>query len=191
MTAGRLIRAARKSRRLTQQALGRRARLSQSHLSLIERGRHNPSFEAVDRALRAAGHSLISVPTVRDDAATIAADIRLAVHDERPDLALRRFIQLNDNLSAERGALRFALAIAEPEATGSRQWDSAIAALVAHHLSAERLPIPDWATRPERSLSRRWVLGEGPYTLAPDPDRVPPEFARRGVLIDEDTLASA
>lgn len=191
MTAGSLIRSARKSRQLTQHALGRRAHLSQSHLSLIERGHQNPSFDAVERALLGTGHRLVAVPTVRDDAAAIAADIRYAVLDHRSDRALRRFIQLNDNLRAEHGAVRFALAISEPEPTGSGQWDAAIAALVAHHLSAEGLPIPEWATSPTRSLKRPWVLGEGPYTLTPDPSRVPAEFRKRQVLVDEDTLASA
>lgn len=191
MTAGSLIRAARRSRKLTQHALGRRAQLSQSHLSLIERGHQNPSFDAVERALRATGHRLISVPTVRDDAAAVAADIRFAVADGRDDRALRRFIQLNDNLRAEHGAARFALAISTPEPTGSRQWDTALAAVVAHHLVAEHLPVPDWATAPERRLRRPWTLGEGPYTLTPSPDRIPPEFAKRRVLVDEDTLLSA
>jgi transcriptional regulator with XRE-family HTH domain len=191
VNAGNLIRSARKSRQLTQQALGRRAHLSQSHLSLIERGHQNPSFDAVERALLSTGHRLVAVPSVRDDAATIAADIRYAVLDDRSDQALRRFIQLNDNLRAEHGAVRFALTISEPEATGSKQWDAAIAALVAHHLSAEGLPLPKWATSPTRSLKRPWTLGEGPYTLTPDPSRVPPEFGKRRVLVDEDTLASA
>jgi transcriptional regulator with XRE-family HTH domain len=191
MSAGNLIRTARKSRRLTQHALGRRARLSQSHLSLIEGGRQNPSFDAVERALRSAGHRLIAVPSVRDDAATIASEIRFALLDRRSDRALRLFIQLNDNLAAEHGAVRFALTISEPELTGSKQWDAAIAALVAHHLSAEQLPVPEWATSPDRSLKRSWTLGEGPYTLTPDLSRVPTEFRRRRVLIDEDTLASA
>ena len=191
MSAGHLIRSARKSRKLTQQALGRRAHLSQSHLSLIEGGQQNPSFDAVERALRGAGHRLVAVPSVRDDAATIAADIRYAVLADRTDRALRRFIQLNDNLQAEHGAVRFALTISEPEPTGSKQWDAALAALVAHHLIAEGLPIPEWATRSDRSLKHPWTLGEGPYTITPDPSRVPPEFGKRRVLVDEDTLASA
>jgi transcriptional regulator with XRE-family HTH domain len=190
MGAGSLIRNARKSRRLTQGALGRRAELSQSHLSLIERGHQNPSFDAVERALRATGHRLIAVPSVRDDAAAVAADIRLAVLDGREDRALRRFIQLSDNLLAEHGAVRFALTITEPESTGSKQWDTAIAAIVAHHLVAEDLPVPDWVNSPARSLRRRWAVGEGPYTLTPELHRVPPEFLRRGVLIDADTLVS-
>ena len=167
MSAAALIRSARKSRNLTQQALGRRARLSQSHLSLIERGHQNPSFDAVERALRGAGHRLVAVPSVRDDAAAIAADIRFALLDGRDDRALRRFLQLNDNLHAEHGAVRFALTISEPEPTGSKQWDAAIAALAAHHLTAEGLPAPDWATSPNRTLKRAWTLGEGPYTLTP------------------------
>lgn len=136
MSAGKLIRAARKSWRLTQQARGRRA---------------DPIWHSAD--------SSSSTTTSAQNAAPCVSRSR-SPNPKRP-------------------------------AVGSGQWDSAIAALVAHHLSADHLPVPDWATRSERSLSRRWVLGEGPYTLAPDPDRVPPEFARRGVLIDEDTLASA
>ena len=83
------------------------------------------------------------------------------------------------------------IAISPPEPTGSNQWDAALAALVAHHLVAEYLPVPDWAVSPERTLRRPWTLGEGPYTLTPSPDRVPPEFARRRVLVDADTLVSA
>ncbi|WP_430645132.1 hypothetical protein [Agromyces sp. GXS1127] len=81
------------------------------------------------------------MPTVRDDAAAIAADIRFAVADAdgRQSTALRRFIQLNDNLTAEHGAARFALAISPPGPTGSRQWD---AALAAHRLVADSCPCP-------------------------------------------------
>jgi transcriptional regulator with XRE-family HTH domain len=191
MSAATLIRSARKSRRLTQQTLARRARLSQSHLSHIEGGRQNPSFEAVERALRSAGHRLVAVPSVREDAATIASEIRLALADDRNDRALRLFIQLNDNLAAEHGAVRFALTISEPASTGSKQWDTAVAALVAHHLSAEQLPVPEWANSPERSLKRSWTLGASPYTLTPDLGRVPEEFRKRRVLVDPDTLLSA
>jgi transcriptional regulator with XRE-family HTH domain len=190
MTAGTLVRSARKSRRLTQATLGRRARLTQSHLSLIEGDRQNPSFDSVERALRGAGHRLVAVPTLRDDAATIAAEIRADLGLARPERALRRFIQLNDNLTAEHGAVRFALAITEPETTGTKQWDAAIAALVTHHLEAEHLPVPEWATQPSRFLKRAWVFGVGPYTLAPDLHRVPAAFRERRVLIDEDALRS-
>ncbi|MFE5672613.1 helix-turn-helix domain-containing protein [Agromyces sp. NPDC056523] len=191
MPAATLIRTARRSRRLTQAALGRRASLTQSHLSLIEGERQNPSFETVERALAAAGHRLIAVPTVRDDVATIAADLRADLSFGRPQIALRRFLQMNDNLAAEHGAVRFALAITEPEPTGSKQWDAAIGGLVAYRLAEEGLPVPSWAEASDRSLKRSWVFGVGPYALPPEPEHVPHEFARRRVLIDEDTLASA
>ena len=190
MTAGTIVRSARKSRRLTQASLGRRTRLTQSHLSLIEGDRQNPSFDTVERALRGTGHRLVAVPTLRDDAATIASEIRADLAFGRPERALRRFIQLNDNLMAEHGAVRFALTITEPESTGSKQWDAAIAALVTHHLEAEHLPVPEWATHPSRFLKRTWVFGVGAYTLAPELDRVPAAFRERRVLIDEDTLRS-
>ena len=190
MTAGTLVRSARKSRRLTQASLGRRAHLTQSHLSLIEGDRQNPSFDAVERALRGAGHRLIAVPTLRDDASTVASEIRDDLAHGRAERALRRFIQLNDNLSTEHGEVRFALAISEPVSTGSKQWDAAIAAVVAHHLDSERLPVPRWAKHPSRFLKRSWVFGAGPYALAPELDRVPAAFRERRVLIDEDTLRS-
>ena len=190
MTAGTLVRSARKSRRLTQASLGRRAHLTQSHLSLIEGDRQNPSFDAVERALRGAGHRLIAVPTLRDDASAVAAEIRDDLGHGRAERALRRFIQLNDNLSAEHGEVRFALAISEPVSTGSKQWDAAIAAVVAHHLDSEHLPVPRWAKHPSRFLKRSWVFGAGPYALAPELDRVPAAFRERRVLIDEDTLRS-
>lgn len=190
MAAGTLVRSARKSRRLTQASLGRRARLTQSHLSLIEGDRQNPSFDAVERALRGAGHRLIAVPTLRDDASAVAAEIRNDLAHGRAERALRRFIQLNDNLSTEHGEVRFALAISEPVSTGSKQWDAAIAAVVAHHLDTEHLPVPHWAKHPSRFLKRSWVFGAGPYALAPELDRVPAAFRERRVLIDEDTLRS-
>ena len=190
MSAGILVRSARKSRRLTQASLGRRTHLTQSHLSLIEGDRQNPSFDTVERALRGAGHRLVAIPTLRDDAAVISSEIRADLAHGRPERALRRFIQLNDNLTAEHGAVRFALGICEPESTGSRQWDAAIAALIAHHLDAEQLPIPEWATHPSRFLKRAWVFGAGPYSLPPELDRVPAAFRERRVLIDEDTLRS-
>jgi hypothetical protein len=164
--------------------------LTQSHLSIIEGDRQNPTFDTVERALRGAGHRLVAVPSLRDDAATIGSEIRADLAFGRPERALRRFLQLSDNLAAEHGATRFALTITEPESSGSKQWDAAVAALVAHRLTDENLPVPDCATHPSRFLKRSWVFGVGPYTLAPESDRVPPAFRERRVLIDADTLRS-
>jgi transcriptional regulator with XRE-family HTH domain len=186
MDAATLVKSARTAARLDQSALAARARSSQSQISLIEAGRQSPTFDTLARVLRSAGRQLIAVETLRDDAATIASEIARALADSADARALRLFIQLSDNLAAEHGATRFALGLAEPPTTGSTRWDVAIAALVAHWLREEALPVPEWAD--SRSLSRTWNFAD--LRLRPDRAAVPPEFLRRRVLIDRDTLAS-
>ena len=78
--ASTLVRAARKSRRLTQEQLAERARIDQAAISRSERGR-DAEFSTVDRLLAGAGHRLYSAPTRRDDAATVAAEIRKHLRD--------------------------------------------------------------------------------------------------------------
>lgn len=191
MSAASLVRNSRRSRLLGQRELGAIAQISQPQLSLIENGKSSPAYATVERLLRSSGHRLVAVPTTREDAASIADSIAEALEDSADDRAYRWFIQLNDNLAAEHGAIRFALAITEPASTGHKRWDSAIAAVVAHHLRDEDLPLPAWVESSTRSLERAWAIGASEYTITPDRDRVPEEFARRGVLIDEDDLLSA
>lgn len=191
MSASTFIRSARRRKNLGQRELGRRARISQSQLSLIESDKQNPAFETVEKILKSAGHRLVAIPTSREDAASVAVEIADALKNSRPERALRWFIQLNDNLASEHGALRFALSIAEPESTGTKHWDAAIAALVAYRLGEEGLPSPEWVTGDSRSLKRSWSIGDGTYGIRPELDRVPPEFLKRRVLIDADTLRSA
>lgn len=191
MSAANVIRSARRLKKLNQRELGRRAHISQSRLSLIEGNKQTPAFDTVERILKGAGHRLIAVPTTREDASSVALEISNAIAGGNPELALRWFIQLNDNLSAEHGALRFALTIAEPEPIGAKHWDAAIGAVVAHYLTEERLPIPEWVEDKSRFLARSWSLGDGRYSIEPAPDRVPPEFRKRRVLIDRDSLQSA
>lgn len=191
MSAATVVRNSRRLRALGQRELGARAKISQPQLSLIENGKAAPAFETVERLLRSSGHRLISIPTTREDASSIADAIARAIGDSDEERAFRLFIQLNDNLTAEHGAVRFALAIAEPLSTGQKRWDAAIAALVAHRLNEEGLPHPAWVDSNKRSLGRAWTVGDGIYTITPPESRVPEEFLRRRVLIDEDALLSA
>jgi transcriptional regulator with XRE-family HTH domain len=190
LSAAQLIRTARRNAQLTQGELGRRANIDQSRISKAEAGNQVPTFDSVERLLRSAGCRLISVPTTRDDAATIGAAIRDAIQDGLDARAVRLFIQLSDNLVAEHGAVRFALTLSEPEKTGLKHWDAALAALVEYRLNEERLPIPEWVQSSARFLGKSWTLGAGPYTFTPDVARVPQEFLRRRVLADRDTLVS-
>ncbi|MBD3943959.1 helix-turn-helix transcriptional regulator [Microbacterium sp. NEAU-LLC] len=187
--ASTLVRAARKSRRLTQQQLAERARVDQGRVSRSESGR-DAEFSTIERLLAGAGHRLYSAPTRRDDAATIAADIRDRLRAEDKDRALRALLQLNDNLSAEHGLVRGVLGLAEPESTKDPVWDAAIAGLVAWRLGEEGLPTPEWVNSPSRFLSVPRTLDVDSADPIPPASEVPEEFAERGVLVWRDTFAS-
>jgi transcriptional regulator with XRE-family HTH domain len=187
--ASTLIRAARRSRRLTQEQLADRAQVDQGSVSRSERGR-DAGYSTIDRLLAGAGHRLYSAPTRRDDASTAAAEIRQRLREKDKDRALRALLQLNDNLLAEHGLVRGILGLAEPESTGDPAWDAAIAALVAWHLGAESIPLPGWVDEPDRFLAAPRTLDVDPADPVPPRSEVPDEFAKRGVLVWRDTFAS-
>lgn len=145
---------------------------------------------AVDRLLAGAGHRLYAAPTRRDDAASAAEAIRQYLRVKDTDRALRALLRLNDNLTAEHGLVRGILGLTEPEPTGDRVWDAAIAALVAWRLNQENIPLPGWVNNPDRALAEPVVLRVDPADPAPERDDVPNEFAERGVLAWADTFAS-
>lgn len=189
VNASALLRAARKSQRLTQGQLAERTDVDQASVSRVERGRA-AEFTTVDRLLAGAGHRLYSAPTRRDDSATIGAEIRDRLHAGEKGRALRALIQLNDNLVAERGLVRGVLGLAEPETTRDAVWDAALAALVAWRLGEEGVPAPDWVTLPNRFLSVPRSLEVDPADPVPPVTEIPPEFLARGVLVWRDTFAS-
>jgi transcriptional regulator with XRE-family HTH domain len=187
--ASTLVRAARKSKQLTQEQLAQRARLDQASVSRSERGR-DAEFRTVGRLLAGAGHRLYSAPTRRDDAVTVAAEIRKQLRDGDKDRALRALIQLNDNLIAERGLVRAVLCLAEPETTKDPVWDAALAAVVAWRLRDEGLPTPDWVDASGRFIPEPRGLGVDTADPVPPVSEVPEEFAKRGVLVWRDTFTS-
>ena len=173
--ASTLVRAARKSRRLTQAQLAERARVDQGSISRSENGR-DADFSTISRLLAGSGYRLYSAPSTRDDAATVAAEIRLRLNTGDKDRALRALLQLNDNLVAERGLVRGILTIAEPESTRVAVWDAAIAGLVAWRLNEEGLPLPDWTRAPSRFLHTPTTLGVDPADPTPPFDEVPVSY---------------
>ncbi|WP_341953673.1 MULTISPECIES: helix-turn-helix transcriptional regulator [Microbacteriaceae] len=187
--ASTLVRAARKSRRLTQEQLAARSLIDQGSVSRSERGR-DASFETIDRLLAGAGHRLYSAPTRRDDAATVATEIRRQLNAGDKDRALRALLQLNDNLVAEHGLVRGILGLAEPESTRDPVWDAAIAALVAWRLCDDGIPVPAWVDLPSRFLSTPRTLEVDPADPVPALAEVPVEFAKRGVLAWRATFES-
>lgn len=187
--ASALVRAARKSRNLTQKALAQRTNVDQGRVSRCEGGRE-VEFSTIERLLSSTGHRLYSAPTRRDDVATIAAAIRTDLRAGDKYSALRELIQLSDNLTSEHGLVRGVLGLAEPEPTGDRAWDAALAALVDLRLSEEGLPTPEWVDAPNRRLPAPRTLDVDPADPVPAPDDVPVEFLERGVLVWRETLAS-
>ena len=184
-----LVRAARKSRGLTQKDLAQRTHVDQGRVSRLEGGRE-AECSTVERFLGSAGHRLYSAPTQRDDAAVIAVAIRRYLRAGDKHSALRELIQLGDNLASEHGLVRGVLGLAEPELTGDRAWDAAIAGLVELRLSEEGLPAPLWVTDVKRRLKTPRALDVDPADPIPEPADVPNEFLERGVLVWRDTLAS-
>lgn len=187
--ASTLVRAARKSRQLTQQQLAARACVDQAVVSRFERGR-DAEFSTVDRLLAGTGHRLYSAPTRRDDAATVAAEIGQRLREGDKERALRALIQLNDNLVAERGLVRGVLALAEPGTTKYPIWDAALAAVVSWRLCEEGLPTPDWVDAPSRFMHDSRGLEVDAADPVPPISEVPDEFAKRGVLVWRGTFAS-
>lgn len=100
MTAGRILREARRSAGLGQRELARRARVPQPTLSRIERGLTSPRFDTLDRLLRECGRELdlvdragldVDRTLIRDRLRLTPGErARLAVREWRATAALRR-----------------------------------------------------------------------------------------------------
>lgn len=190
MTAGVLARSARAASGLTQSELAIRSGIAGSSLSLIEHGKREPTVATLDALLRATRHIVVTVPTVRSDAAHIASEIGAAITNSDDASAFRSFLQLADNLTAEHGATRVGLTLTEPAPTGSNHWDAAIAALCEFRLNADALPVPDWITMRAGRPDSPWAPRTSDYDIPADPTRVPSAFLRRGILIEAETLES-
>lgn len=213
MAATILARSARAASGLNQSELALRSGIAGSSLSLIEHGKREPTFATLETLLRAARRSVVTIPTVRSDAARIAEEIRAVLKGDsaggksgagdataRDAAAFRRFLQLADNLAAEAGTTRVGLTLTEPASTGSLEWDTAIAALCEYRLNADALPVPDWigtrtgtartASTDAENPSTGWAPHTSDYEIPVDLAQVPPEFLRRGILVEAATLES-
>ena len=190
MSAGILARSARAASGLSQTELAVRSGIAGSSLSLIENGKREPTVATLEALLLATRHTVVTLPTVRSDAARIASEISAALAASDELLAFRRFLQLADNLAAERGATRVGLTLTEPFPNGSEHWDTAIAALCEYRLNADALPIPDWIHTRTGNEGNPWSPRTSDYDIPADVDRVPREFRDRGILIEAATLES-
>lgn len=190
MSTNTLVRSARRARGLSQAVVCERSGLAPSSLSTLEKGLRDPVLSSVQRALRACGHSLIAIPTTRSNVVELATELRECLERDREDEALRVLIQLSDNLVAEPPEIGFALALSEPELTGNKSWDAAIAAVVTYRLHQKGVPVPSWTRQPSRTLQRARAPHAKTLVLPVNRRRVPAELRNHGVLIEDSTLSS-
>ena len=130
MTATILARSARAASGLSQTELALRSGVAGSSLSLIEHGKREPTVATLEALVHSTGRTLVTIPTLRADAASIAAQISAVLQsgsivpsttlagrplvNSHEDWAFRCFIQLADNLAGEIGATRVGLSLTEP-----------------------------------------------------------------------------
>jgi transcriptional regulator with XRE-family HTH domain len=190
VTAAATLRAARQHRGLKQAELAARAQTAQADISLIERGRRDPSFDTLDRILRRTGHQLIAAPVVGVSGVQAAAEIRDALAGDRDERAFRIFIAYSDSLSKADPTGRVILSATAPAGTGESLWDAALAGVSDYWLDQAGLPKPEWLRDGSRTLLRPAPLQDSPYIPVPAADEVPAQFLARNVLVDETTLAS-
>lgn len=190
MTAGTLLREARLNRGLSQRALATRSGAVQPTVAALESGRHDPGVATLERFLTASGARLAVLPTRIRPVADAADVIQRLVADHQLDEAFRELIQVADDLAAEDGAVRVALAVTPPQGIGDHRFDAFLAAVVEHRLSEQDLVLPEWTTEPHRVSEEPWFVSDLPEYIARARRESPPAFARRGVFLIPDELAS-
>jgi transcriptional regulator with XRE-family HTH domain len=185
-----LLRAARRASGFSQSEIADRADTYQPIVSGIERGKRDTGVASAAHLARAAHHRLLLIPTTYPSAVETAARIAAALQDGSRDGAFRALLDLSDGLAKETPLVVAALVVAQPESTGSREWDAALSGTVAYRLRLAGLPAADWTNRDITENGELRAPHLHPLDDAPDVARVPHEFLERGILIEEGTLAS-
>jgi len=187
------LRRARKNSGTTLANVASASGVGTTNLSAIEHGRRDPTVTTTQRLADALGLAFIAVPARgRSTAAEAAAAILRAQEAGERATAYRSFIQLADDLHAVDPVTRVVLAAEEPERTSSR-WADAVAALVELRLGEVGAPLPQWVRERHGDPEHPWEPERSDIALPfpPDEELVPEPFRRRGVLIEENELASA
>jgi transcriptional regulator with XRE-family HTH domain len=185
-----LLRAARRTAGLSQAELADRADTYQPIVSGVERGKRDTGVASAAHLARAAQHRLLLIPTSHVSAVEAAARIATALRDHSRDGAFRALLDLSDGLANETPLVVAALVVAQPETTGSRDWDAALSGTVAYRLRTAGLPAAQWTRHAITDTQDLRAPHLHPLDDAPDVSQVPPEFIERGILIEEGTLAS-
>lgn len=191
-----LIRKARQDADITQVALAARAGTAQPAIAAYESGARTPNLATLERLLRACDQDLDLVirPRVRRGAPSLAelsANIAEDVAKGRDDDAVRLLFGFADDFRGSSRPGRLSLLVNEPDATGDRRFDAALAGLAEFFAIEAALPAPAWVNAPERFVEPWWFISSRPafdaYTLA----NTPAAFARHGVFVAREVFDRA
>jgi transcriptional regulator with XRE-family HTH domain len=188
--ASSLVHQARVGAGLTQGQLGAFAHVRQPAVARAERGTTGLTVDVLDRLVRAAGWRLAVLPGRSGTAADAAESIAALLATGSGDGPYRVVIQLADDLAAEHGAERVALAVAPPPPTGDIRFDALLAGVVEVRLNEERLPHPRWLATAAH-LDSLWYVDEHSQGDAHTVTATPAELLARGVILDAAELVSA
>ena len=186
------LRAARRSRGLTQREVAEQIGTTQSAIARLEAHRTDPKLGTLAAYAAEVGRRVDVV--AGDLTGSCAGTIRSSLSGGDADAALRAVIQLFDDLCYAVDPwteLRL-----EPPTTGTAEWDAAIAAACERAARLTGTAVPGWTAAPSRFLDRLWapvedILGRtAPGLIVMLLAWSPPEFAVRGVLIDAESLTS-
>ena len=173
--------------RLASRARCRKRDWQPSAVCLPPRSRSSKTVSACPEWIRST--RFCGAPTTRTTALEAAAEIRrhVTAGDERQ--AFRTWLAFNDDLGAETATNRVVLTAYPPAPTGNALYDAALAALAEFRLRDVGAPVPDWVSA-SPALTSPTVFTDSRYVSAAELGTVPDEFARRGVLIDLESLGS-
>lgn len=186
-----LLKTARAKSGKTQSQLAERSGVAVPNISAIESGKRVPRFDTAEALLRSLGYRLLPIEIGRSTAWEVSTYIHEFLAEDDLGAVFRCWLQLNNDFVALGASSRYLLAVEAPAATGSAQWDAAIAALVEHRLNELNLPIPEWVSQAWRSLSEpeSLVTYKGmKYQVSVE--EAPAAFAKHNILFPEESLVS-
>lgn len=189
MTAATLLHASRRRLGWSQRELARRCGIAQPSLSDIESGARDTTVSKLEDILRAAGSSIVAVPSVVPPVATWAERLQaLATTD--PGAVEKVLIQLVDGLRSAERSTRVALCVTPPAPTKVGWLDAVLAAIVEHLLDENGLPVPAWVGEPWRTSEEPWDLVSVPGLQEAARAATPAGFRRRNVFVPADFFSS-
>lgn len=185
-----MLRQARQSSGLTQEALAARAGTTQSAIAAYESGAKQPSVATLDRLVAAAGlvveWRLHAAPPLARAAQGLGA--ALGRHDINE--MLRYLAGLVDEIGRMPPGDAGAALGREPEEVGDPRGDALLAGVVEWLAHRGGIRTPAWTRQPRRFLDQWWFVTPYRSLHASALVETPAELANRGVFLHRSSLES-